>query len=582
MRFCFSTETRWLYREVRPFLRWHLASFFCFSIASALSLFAPLVLKWLIDSVLPERRAGLLIAAMGLIFVCHQGRGLFTSGGNYLTVLAAQRLALNLRCRLLQQLNRLSPVHHERNPVGSSTYPLREPVDEIAYFGSDLVPSLLRLLVAATLTFGTMIILNAHLTLTVSPIVPIFLLARRRYGKQFESYSEQLQLDQVRWSNFLHEHLSSIIPLQLLRKERRREREAFSLLATKARTFDKLFKAGLSFSFLTSFTTAASMAAVIGYGSWSVFRGEMTVGALVAFYSYLAQLFEPLNGIADTYVRMRKISASIRQVEGLFSLKPEITNCPESICFPREGPWPIEVSELTFAYPQNRGPLSIANLTIASGEMLALIGENGAGKSTFAKLLARLYDVRSGSILIAGHDIREFSIDSLREHVFYASSQPAIFDATIIGNLRIGKTTASVSELHNALEIVGLESWVASLDFGLRQPVGPNGVQLSRGQAQALGLARSILLTPKVLILDEATSSISAQAEQRILRRLRYWLPRSTIIVVSHRLTTISVVDRVVSLRDGRLIQGGGCQPVYNDRARTVESFNIVTPSDCP
>src|SRR5580765_6205216 len=159
------SEIRWLYHQVRPFMRWHIASLICISAGSFLALLAPLVLKWLIDVILPGRRLGLLVSAVVLIFLCHQGRVVLTSIGSYLTMFAAQRLALDIRLRLLRHLDTLSADYHEGTPVGASMYPLKEPIDEISYFGSDLLPAIFRTLMATILTFGTMLTLNARMTL---------------------------------------------------------------------------------------------------------------------------------------------------------------------------------------------------------------------------------------------------------------------------------------------------------------------------------------------------------------------------------------------------------------------------------
>jgi ABC-type bacteriocin/lantibiotic exporter with double-glycine peptidase domain len=161
------SEIRWLSRQVRPFLRWHAAGLVCISIGSLLGLLAPLVLKSLIDLVLPSHRIGLLIGTVGLIFLCHQGRAVLRSVGGYLTMRAAERLALDMRLRLLRHLDTLSADYHERTPVGASMYPLQEPIHEISYFGSDLLPSVLRTLMGTMLSLGTMLLLNARMTLAV-------------------------------------------------------------------------------------------------------------------------------------------------------------------------------------------------------------------------------------------------------------------------------------------------------------------------------------------------------------------------------------------------------------------------------
>jgi len=237
------SEIRWLSRQVRPFLGWHIASFVCISVGSILALLAPLVLKWLIDVILPGRRLGLLIVGTALIFLCQQGRAVLISAGDYLTMLAAERLALDVRLRLMRHLDTLSADYHEGTPVGVSMYPLTEPVDEISYFGSDLLPSILRTLMATTLTLGTMLLLNARMSLAVLPLIPVFLLTSRHFRGGLEDASNTVQRNHLAWSNFLEEHLSSIVALQLLRQERRRERTGLHLLGTTVRSFQRLFPA---------------------------------------------------------------------------------------------------------------------------------------------------------------------------------------------------------------------------------------------------------------------------------------------------------------------------------------------------
>ena len=574
-------EMRWLFRQVRPFLRWHVASFLCISVGSFLALLTPLVLKWLIDTVVPGRRVGLLIGAVGLIFLCHQGRALLSSVGGYLTMLAAQRLALEMRLRLLRHLDTLSADYHEGTTVGASMYPLKEPIDEISFFGSDLVPAILRTLMATVLTLVTMLILNARMTLAVLPLIPVFLLTRKHFRDRLEGASDTVQQNQRAWSGFLQEHLSSINAVQLLRQERRQERAAFRLLGTSVRSLNRLFRTGVSFTFYTSLTVGLAMSAVVGYGGWSVLTGTLTIGGLVAFYTYLTQVFEPLSGAAETYVRAQKTFACIRHVQAVLALHPAIKNCPNAIEFPNNHPWMIELTDVRFGYPRNRGFLSIPQLSIGAGEHVAVVGENGAGKSTLAKLLARLYDIDSGSISVAGHDLRDIAIESLRGHLCYAPPHPILFDTTLANNLRLGKVTASDAELEDVVEQIGLAAWIGTLHEGLNQRVGPGGTSLSGGQRQRLGIGRAILQQPRILILDEATSSLDAASEQQLLSDLHGVLPGSTIVVISHRLSALLCVGRVIVLQAGRVVEdasptsllrnGGSYSRLFTSSASTTE-----------
>ena len=568
------SEIRWLSRQVRPFLAWHIASLLCISLGSLLALLAPLVLKWLIDEILPSRRVGLLIVGVGLIFLCQQGRAVLASVGSYLTMFAAERLALSLRLRLLRHLDTLSADYHESTPVGVSVYPLKEPTDEVSYFGSDLLPSILRTVMAAMLTLGTMLLLNARLSLAVLPLIPIFLLTRRHFRGRLEDASDTVQRAHLAWSNFVAEHLSSVTTLQLLRQERRRERAAFHLLATAFRSHQNLFKTGVTFTFYTSLTIGLAMSAVVGYGGWSVLAGSFTVGGLVAFYAYLTQLFEPLSGAAETYVRAQKTFASVRQVQSLLELQPAIKPCPTAIGFPQNQSWTIDLVDVSFRYPGSRGRLSIPRLGILAGEHAAIAGENGAGKSTLAKLLARLYDVDSGSISIAGRDIREIGIRSLREQVCYVPPHTILFDATIANNLRLGNTRASDAELEQVIDDVGLTAWLGTLQEALNQSIGPGGVHMSGGQRQRLGVARAILQRPRILILDEATSSLDAGSEEQLLSRLHEVLPGSTILAISHRWSALLCFGRVIVLEGGQIVEDGSSTSLLKNRDTCFRLFN--------
>jgi ATP-binding cassette subfamily B protein len=211
--------------------------------------------------------------------------------------------------------------------------------------------------------------------------------------------------------------------------------------------------------------------------------------------------------------------------------------------------------EVRFGYRRQKNMLRISALSIAPAEKIALIGDNGAGKSTLTKLLARLYEVDSGSIRIAGRDIQSISLKTLRRFVCYLPREPVLFEGTLASNLRFSRPSASDSELWDVIQYVGLSSFVSTLNDGLRQRVGPGACQLSGGQRQRLAIARTLLLDPAILILDEATSCLDSASEEVLLRTIQEILHGSTLIVVSHRLSTISLLPRIIRLSEGRIIE---------------------------
>src|SRR5579863_173105 len=520
--------------------------------ASLLALLTPLVLKWLIDQVLPRREAGLLFAAAGLIFLSYQGRTALTSVGSYLTLNAVQRMGLRLRMDVLRHLDRLSADYYENTQPGAVMYPLKEPIEEVAYFGSDLLPSILRMCLTTGFTIVTMFVLSPMLTLAVLPLIPLFLVARQHFRTKLSADSDTVQQNLVAWNSFLEEHISSVLPIQLLGREKHQERKAFHLLAQTTRSHLALFKTGVWFTVWTSVAVVLAMSAVIGYGGWSVVAGTLSLGSLVAFYSFVTQLFDPLSGAAELYAREQRTFASIRQLQAVFALRPSITESPACVDFPKDH-GELEFEAIEFGYGRERA-LIIPSLRIAAGEKIAITGENGAGKSTLARLIPRVYDVRQGAIYVGGQDIRKIGLKSLREAICYLPRDPVLFDGTISSNLLFVRPGASDREVQTALHLADLDNLALSLLRGIHQRIGPDGCQLSGGQRQRLAIARALLQRPQILILDEATSCLDPVSEAVILRNVLDYLSASTLIVVTHRASTVAAFGRRLALSAGRIV----------------------------
>jgi len=556
-RFWLPAEFLWLIKQIRPLLHWHLASFLCITAGSLLALISPLLLKWLIDGIIPQKRMGLLLLVVALIFVGHEGRVALTSLGSYLMLSASQKMALTLRVSLLKHLDTLSADYYEDTAVGMAMYPLNEPIEEIAYFGSDLLPAILRMLFTTVFTLAAMCTLSPVLTLAVLPLVPIFLVTRQYFRRGLSSAADAAQHDRLAWSSFLEEHLSSVISIQLLGQERRQERKAFQLFARSMRSQQRLYLTATWFTVWSSLAIVLAMSAVIGYGGKSVSAGTLSIGSLVAFYGFVAQLFDPLSGASELYARAQKTFASIRQVQAALNLRPSVTNAPAPVVLSEQHPADIEFAAVHFGYPRNKELLHIPSLRISAGEHVAIAGENGAGKSTLVRLIARLYDPVSGAVRLGGEDIRNIHLKSLRQSVCYLPRDPVLFDGSIASNLLFVRPSACEQELEEAMQIVELTALSRSLPSGLRQRIGPDGCQLSGGERQRLALARAILQQPRVLILDEATSCLDPRAEASILQELRRSLSMSTFIVISHRFSTFSTFGRVLLLSRGNIVCDG-------------------------
>jgi ABC-type multidrug transport system fused ATPase/permease subunit len=549
------SELLWLAKQIRPFVPWHIASFLCMTAASLLALLMPLVLKWLIDQILPHKEGGLIVVGTFLIFLSYLGRTSLTSVGNYLTLNAVQKMALRLRMDVFRHLDQLSADYYENTAPGAVMYPLKEPIEEVAYFGSDLLPAISRMCLTTGFTIVTMFLLSPKLTLAILPLIPVFLVARQHFRAKLSADSDAVQQNLIRWNAFLEEHISSVLPIQLLGREKRQERKAFLLLARTTRSHLALFRTGVWFTVWTALAVVFAMSAVIGYGGWEVLAGTLSLGSLVAFYSFVTQLFDPLSGAAELYARAQRTFASIRQLRAIFALHPSIRSITNAVPvdLPTEQ-WALEFKAVEFGYGRET-TLFVPCLRIAAGEKIAITGENGAGKSTLARLIPRVYDVRSGSIYFGGTDIREIQLKNLRDAICYLPRDPVLFDGTVSSNLLFVRPGASDQEVGEALRLTDLAGVVTAFPGGIQQRIGPDGCQLSGGQRQRLAIARALLQRPQILILDEATSCLDPGSEGMILGNIFSSLAGSTILVVSHRSSTLSFFERTIFMSHGEIVR---------------------------
>jgi ABC-type bacteriocin/lantibiotic exporter with double-glycine peptidase domain len=549
-----SRQLAWVLKLTRPFFHWHLASFACLTSAGLLSLLTPLVMRWLIDQVLPHRDVRLLLAAVGLIFFSYQGRAVLAGFGSYLSLSAAEQAGLRLRIALLRHFDTLSAEYYDNTPVGSILYSFKEPIEQICYFGSDLLPAILRLTLTMLFTLGAMAVLNPLLTLAILPLIPGFLLSRHYFRKRLAVSAETAQQNQAASNVFLQEHLSSVTSIQLLGQQGRQERQAFRLWGRATRSRQLVSQTAVWFTVSTSSAVVLAMCAVIGYGGRALLMGAMSLGSLVAFFTFVTQLFDPLSGAAEFYAKAQKTLINVRLIQMVFALYPSVPYPVEPTFLQPTHSSEIELTGVEFGYRRQKN-VRVNHLRILAGEELVIFGDNGAGKSTLLKLIARMYDADSGSIRIGGADIRSIHLSDLRRFVAYLPRDPVLFGGSLATNLRFVRQSAAERDLHEVIECTGLGSCVLGLPNGIHQRIGPDCRQLSGGERQRLAIARALLQRPRIVMLDEATSCLDEFSEVLVLRNLRRYLPQATLIVVSHRPSTATACSRILVMESGCIVQ---------------------------
>src|SRR5207302_4429701 len=260
-----------------------------------------------------------------------------------------------------------------------------------------------------------------------------------------------------------------------------------------------------------------------------------TIGGMVAFYSYMGRLFDPLRAAVDIYSQLNRLGTNIRRILEVTEMAPSVPELLDAVTFPSQVRGYVEMDGVCFSYRDGKSVLDGIHLKLEPGEKVALVGMSGSGKSTIAKLIARLYDVDQGAVYVDGLEVRNVRLRSLRTKVCYLLQDAVLFDRTLKENLLLGNPSAAMKDLHRAVEIAGLKELLRRLPEGWDTPVGPRGNALSGGERQRVALARAVLQNPSILLLDESTSALDAPSERKVFMNLAEHFPDRTMVFVSHR-----------------------------------------------
>jgi ABC-type bacteriocin/lantibiotic exporter with double-glycine peptidase domain len=552
-----TPQLKWFLFQLRPLLQAHLLSVLLIVLASLTFLLDPLILKWLIDIVLPKRDARLLmvaVASIAGIYICQLS--CYAAGG-VLSFQTIQRLVFSIRLKLLEQINRLSADFHETVPLGEKLYRIEQDADQVAELGSTIVPSILQTAFTAIFVLSTMFVLNFRLTCVLLPLMPLFVFLKRQYETRLRRAADSAQEESSKENNFLQEHLSSVVQIQLLCQEETQTRAFIIRARAKMEALHRRNIQEILFRTWFLGVVAIGMMAILSYGGYQVFLGALTVGGFVAFYSYLARLFAPLSAAVDIYSRLNRLNSSLRRILEIIDEKPSVCESPTAVELPPRTQAGIILEGVFFGYRDSPHVLTGLNLEIRTGEKIALVGCSGSGKSTVTKLIARLYDVTKGVVRINGMDVRDVTLASLRSRLCYVPQEAVLFDRSIKENLLLGKADASIEELWEAVEVAGLTALIHSLPRGWDTQIGPRGMFLSGGERQRLSLARAALRKPSVFLLDESTSALDVPSERQVYINLTQHFAEQTILFVSHRVSALTWTDRIVVLNHGVVEEEG-------------------------
>jgi ATP-binding cassette, subfamily B, bacterial len=545
---------------LRPYRRYLLVLMLAVVIENAARLCVPLLVKRGIDLGIPPLLAGgsgrvlYETVALMLVAVVIQGASrmffLRQSGR------VGQEVLLELRRRLFAKFQKLDVAFHDRYTTGRVVSRLTNDTDAIA----ELLANGFDGLVTAALTMigvGVLLLtLDVRLGAVCLICFPILMWLVRWFSRSSSrTYRRVRETSALVIVQFI-ETMTGIRAVQAYRRERRNQ-EIFEDVAGQYQDANvDSFRLVAIFMPGIKLIGNLTVGAVLLFGGYRVLEGQMTVGVLAAFLLYLRMFFEPMQEISQFYNTFQSASAALEKLSGVLEERPSVVEPVRPVAMPKAR-GEVHFDGVGFAYVPERPVLSGLELSIPAGQTVALVGTTGAGKTTIAKLMSRLYDPTSGRVSLDGVDLRDISDVDLRRSMVMVTQESFMFDGTVADNIAFGRPTASREEIVAAAQAVGAQQFIAALPQGYDTDVGKRGDRLSAGQRQLVTFARAFLADPAVLILDEATSSLDIPSERLVQQALQTILADRTAVIIAHRLSTVQIADRVLVLEHGEIIEDG-------------------------
>jgi ATP-binding cassette subfamily B protein len=564
-------ETSGRGRKVRGLLallapyRWRVAAMavaLLVSTAAALAP-APLAQKAVDDGILAGDRATLnwvVLAFVVSALLVWAGSFLQT----YLTGWVGQRALQDLRRQIFAHLQEQPVGFYERRPAGVLISRLTNDVEALNALVTD---SITTLFTASLTLIGSVVILltfDVELALITFLIFPVMAVGSFAFRIASADAYRRTRETIGAITAHLQESLSGIRVVRSFAQEGR-HRSRFSGLNQRNRDANwTTVKLNAAYFPAVEFVSSLATVAILIIGGHRAIDGDVTIGVLAGFIAALNGFFDPINQLSQVYTTYQSGMAALDKIFELLDEEPELTDAPGAVDLPVPLRGEIAFEDVSFAYrvrgdegEELRYALSDVDLHVPPGQTVALVGATGAGKSTFAKLVARFYDPTSGRVTVDGVDLRDVRIASLRSQMGIVPQEAFLFSGTIADNLGFSRADATREELEDAARAVGAWDFISRLEHGLDTEVGERGVQLSAGQRQLVAFARALVADPRILVLDEATSNVDLHTETKIEEGLRRLLAGRTAIVIAHRLSTIRQAGRIVVLDGGRIVEQG-------------------------
>lgn len=577
-RRAFSRETaRRIFAFARPQRR-ELIGFVLLSIAgAALAVATPVLAGKVVNAIVADDREQVVVMlalAIAGIAVLDAGLGLWS---RWLSARIGEGLILNLRTAVFDHVQRMPIAFFSRTRTGALVSRLNNDVIGAQRAFSSTLSGVVGNLVTLALTLVVMIGISWQVTLLALVLLPVFVIPARRMGRRLAGIQREAADHNAAMGNQMTERFSApgATLVKLFGRPEQESREFASRASRVAEIGVRIAMVQTTFVTALTLVSALAVAVVYGLGGALALRGTLNAGDVVALSLLLTRLYAPLTALASARVEVMSALVSFERVFEVLDLPPLINDRPGAGPVP-EGPVAIEFDDVRFAYP-SADKVSLASLEAVAtldtrggeevlhgislraepGQVVALVGSSGAGKSTIAQLVSRLYDVDGGAVRLGGVDVRDLTAESIRGAVGMVTQDGHLFHDTIRGNLLLARPEADEAELWDALTRARLADLVGSLPDGLETVVGERGYRLSGGERQRLTIARLLMKQPRVVILDEATASLDSTSEAAVQAALAEALAGRTALVIAHRLSTIRAADQILVVEEGTIVERG-------------------------
>lgn len=502
-----------------------------------------------------EKNLTLLNLSAASIIGLYVLKGVFTYGQEYISYFVANRVIVDLRVKLYKHLQSLSLDFYSKWNTGELTSRMMNDISvlqtTILNCGTAIIPQ-------TVLLFGLLIYifwLNWRLSLLTLIALPLIIQVIRMFATELRHISERVQQKAADITSHVQETVSQIRVVKSFTMEKA---EIAKFQGENDKSFTITMKAVQILSTqspIIALLQATAAVGIVWYGGMEIINGHLTLPQLISFATALGIMTDPGSTLSKSFAILQQGMASANRVFEVLDIKPTIVNDPAAKELPKLA-GRVEFKALSFAYEQET-VLSNINLDVKPGEAIALVGRTGAGKSTLVNLIPRFYEPTAGTVLIDGHDLKKVTLESLRRQIALVPQEIALFQGTIKENISYGKQGAQENEIISAAILANAHQFISALPAGYETKVGERGTGLSGGERQRIAIARAVLRDPRILILDEATSSLDAETELLIRDALDKLMKGRTTFIIAHRLYTIEKADRVIVLDQGKIVETG-------------------------